>query len=46
MVSSSAGGESVVHELAKPVARTIAWTSVLAAFAALIEGARRNISNG
>lgn len=34
---------SIVHELAKPVMRTVAWTSVLAGAAALALATWRNV---
>jgi hypothetical protein len=35
--------ESIVHELAKPVSRALAWSSVAAALGALALAARRNL---
>lgn len=38
--------ESAIHELAKPVARTLAWSAAGAALAALLAGAVRNLRGG
>jgi hypothetical protein len=38
--------ESIVHRLAKPAMRGLAWSSVLAAVGALALGARANLRGG
>ena len=38
--------ESVVHELAKPVARAVAWSASLLGAAALVAAAVRNVREG
>jgi hypothetical protein len=38
--------QSVVHELAKPAARTLAWGSVAAGLAALVAATVRNVREG
>jgi hypothetical protein len=38
--------ESIVHELAKPAARALAWASVAAGMAALVAATVRNIREG
>jgi hypothetical protein len=37
------GGESIVHQLAKPVARAVAWSAALLGAAALAAATVRNV---
>jgi hypothetical protein len=42
-VEQQPAAESIVHQLAKPVSRAIAWSATSLALAALVAGARRNL---